>query len=153
MVDKLPDLIKQAEEFPSQAEEVKEHAKPEFESLNPINKGKALAYFAVNMTTLAKVPSFIKGALENFKSLYDEIKEVIDDLKEHQAELKKNGEQCHKSQQHHPIQCYKTIFGAIQYSATERNEWERKNHGWHKGVHFEPETVPTTDMVLEEKKK
>jgi len=52
-----------------------------------------------------------------------------------------------------PTECYKQINGAITYTETERKEWEDKNHGWHKGTHFEPSKVPKTDMIIEEGKK
>ena len=149
--DRLPDILSQAEEFPHQAEEVKEHAGPEFEALNPINKAKALGYFASNVATLSKVPAFVKGALENFKAQYEEIKEVVDWMKDNVNELKKNGENCHLAKMHLPTECYKQVHGAITYTATDRSAWETKNHGWHKGVHFEPETIPTTDMIAEVK--
>ena len=29
--------------------------------------------------------------------------------------------------------------------------WGFGDHGWHKGTHFEPETIPTTDMIAETK--
>ena len=36
VIDNMPDLLKQAEGFPDEAEDVKNHAEHEFESLNPM---------------------------------------------------------------------------------------------------------------------
>lgn len=66
--EKLPKIMREAEDFSYRVEEVKEHASHEFEALGVINKGKALVAFGINAKTLAKVPTMIKSSLESFKS-------------------------------------------------------------------------------------
>jgi hypothetical protein len=67
--------------------------------------------------------------------------------------LKGEVSHCHSKKLLHPIECYKEARGVISYTAEDRVEWEKKNHGWHKGVHFEPESISKADMIKEEKKK
>lgn len=152
VTDKLPDILRQAEEFPAAAEEVKDHSTAEFEGLNPLNKGKAVANFGMNMKVLLKIPPFIQGALNNFKEQFTQIKEVIEEVKSNQDRIKAEVTQCHEKKLMNPTECYKEVKGAIQYNKEVRSTWEKKNHGWHKGVHFEPETIPKTDMIGETKK-
>ena len=59
VMDKLPNILYQAKEFPGRAEEVKEHSEHQFDALNPMNKAKAIAYFGMNMKVLMKIPPFI----------------------------------------------------------------------------------------------
>jgi len=60
--------VKKSELFSYRVEEVREHSSPEFDALNPLQKGRALAAFAMNAKTLAKVPGYIKEALVKFKN-------------------------------------------------------------------------------------
>lgn len=117
-----------------------------------MNKARAIANFGLNTKVLLKIPPFIQGALDNFKEQFTQIKEVIEDLKTNQEKIKGDVASCHAKKIMNPPECYKEIRGPIQYTLEERKEWEKKNHGWHKGVHFEPETIPKTDMIKEEKK-
>jgi len=149
VVDKLPNILTQAEEFPHRAEEVKEYSKAEFENLNPINKAKAIAAFAYNAKQLLKLPPYLKESLENFKSQYEELKEVIQDLKENQHKLKHDGGECFEKKLKDPVECYHLVHGEIKYNLKERQAWEayRYERRRHKGGHFDPNQYPLTNLI------
>lgn len=56
----LPDLMEKSKDLPSEAEEVKSFAEPEFGRLDPMKKAKALIACALNLKLVAKIPTFVK---------------------------------------------------------------------------------------------
>jgi len=81
VVDKLPDILRQSEELPRRGDEARANTKPEFEALGGLDKIKAAAHLAENISTLERVPPFIKAAIARFQEFYDEIKTMIQELK------------------------------------------------------------------------
>lgn len=71
--DKLPGLVEQAQDFVDKAEQVKDSASGEFDSMNPLEKGKALGFMGINMAQMPKVSSQIKEALANYKAFITDI--------------------------------------------------------------------------------
>ena len=65
--NKLPDVVKQADDLPPAFDKVRDVAKPEIEGLGLMDKGKAIAAMAKNAKELAKMPTGIKNAAEALK--------------------------------------------------------------------------------------
>ena len=74
-----------------EAEDVKRYAEPQFDNLDLINKGKAAFAMSFNMKMVAKIPSFIKTALEEAKGDLDELKTAVDQLKANMPKLTTDG--------------------------------------------------------------
>ena len=144
VVDKLPDLVSQAERFPDQIEWVKARAEVEFERLDMMAKAKAVSALASNIKTLGKVPGFVKGAAENYKAQFEELKELFEDMKNNKEKYGQGGKQCFDKKIHMPPPCYESVDGAISYTKQERGEWEYVMRGHHRGTYFDPTGVSKT---------
>lgn len=72
----MPDVLEQAERLPTEAERVKDRAGDQLEALDFVKKSKAIMAIGYNIKQLSKVPAYIKGAIEGFKSDLEEVKEA-----------------------------------------------------------------------------
>lgn len=81
MTEQLPAVSETAEGLPSEVEDVKEAAKPEFEALKLMEKGKAMLATGFNVKNLSKIPGFVKTALEAIKGDLTEIQDALNELK------------------------------------------------------------------------
>lgn len=134
---------------------MRRYAEPQFESLDLINKGKAIFAMSFNMKMVTKIPSFIKAAAEEAKGDMDQLKEAVDQVKMNTANLKTQGQQCATKKINEPLPCYREIFGPIKYTRQERLEWEAfmEDRFRAQGKTFKREDYPTTDMITDEAQK
>ena len=114
--DKLPDLVSNAEQLPGEAEDVRENAKDELNSLDLAQKAKAGLNIGLNLKMVAKVPGVIKSVLERLKTELMELKDAITDLKNNLVKLAKDALECISKKFSKPTECYKSSFGAIKYT-------------------------------------
>lgn len=120
VMEKLPELFNTAKDLPEEIEEVKEHAKEEFEGLDIMKKGKALMNLALNIKFIAKIPEFIKAALEHLKADFEEMKEAVLALKEDLEKLGLEALKCVTERLEKPKECYTHTHGRITYTPEER---------------------------------
>lgn len=81
-----------------------------------MNKGKALLSTALNIKHLAKIPPFIKTAIEEFKGELSELKEAVDELKNNMPKVQEGGKKCSSKRIVDPVKCYNAINGRIKYT-------------------------------------
>jgi hypothetical protein len=146
---KLPELMTKSSRILDEAEDVRRYAEPQFDNLDIISKGKAVMAMSFNMKMVTKIPGFIKAALEEAKGDLDELKMAVDQLKANMPKLKTDGQLCATKNINQPLQCYRTVFGAIKYTRQERLAWEMfmSDRCRAKGIPFKREDYPTTDMI------
>lgn len=147
--DNVPEVLKKAGLLPDEAQDVKEHSQHEFDALNPMNKAKALSAFAQNVKIVQKIKPFMEAAIDNLKTNFEQVKEVLEELKTQQDKYDEHGKSCFGEKKHMPIECYEKIYGPITYTKQEREEWEQKVKGFHKGTYFNPEKVGKENMKQE----
>jgi hypothetical protein len=94
VTEQLPAVLEAAEGLPDQAEEAKNNAESEFNSLDLLKKGKALLATTFNIKNLGKIPGFIKSAIEGFKSDLTELKDAVMELKMNLPKVKAAGTTC-----------------------------------------------------------
>lgn len=152
VMDKLPELFDKAKELPDKVEEIKDNCAEEFENLDIMSKGRALMSIALNIKHVAKVPMFLKNALQSMKAEFDEIKEAMESLKENIEKIGHDALKCVQQKLEKPYECYSGTVGKIQYTHAERKEWEKKmrEKSSREGGNFNPENYPTTDMIVVE---
>jgi hypothetical protein len=112
----MPEVLEKAERLPEEAERVKDRAVDQLEQLDFMKKSKALLAFAFNLKQLSKVPSFIKKAIEGFKSDLEEVKQAKEEVQTNYPQFKTHGATCHAANEEKPVGCYKHIFGPIKYT-------------------------------------
>ena len=94
VTEKLPALVPKSERVLQEADDVANNAEPQFEKLGLCDKFKAVKVMRNNMTMLAKIPSFMKKTLNDFKDELNELKQAIEELKNNFGKLKSNGKIC-----------------------------------------------------------
>lgn len=117
VTEKIPAVYESAAGLPDQAEAAKDSAMGEFNDLDIMKKGKALLNVGLNIKILAKIPAFIKTALEGFKADLTELKDSMQELKANLDKIKTAGGQCIQKGVSNSVDCYKTIHGPIKYTA------------------------------------
>lgn len=131
---------------------MRRYAEPQFDRLDIIGKGKAIMAMSFNMKMVTKIPGFIKESLEEAKGDLDELKEAINQLKMNMPKLKIDGAACKAKNIVLPLPCYVSSFGPIRYTRQERLTWEMfmEDRCRAKGMRFNRDNYPTTDMIVEE---
>ena len=151
----MPGVLEEAERLPNEADKVKDRAADQLEALDFMKKSKALMAFAFNLKQLAKVPSFIKNAIEGFKGDLQEVLDAKDQVQADQATFKVKGGECAAAGVKDAVGCYKKVYGPIKYTMAQRQEWEEKMRDimWRKFTkRFDPMQYPLTDLIEETKK-
>ena len=67
LTNKLPNVMKQADDLPPSMDRAKDSSMPEVERLGVMDKAKAVAAIASNAKEVARVPTAIKNACEALK--------------------------------------------------------------------------------------
>jgi len=81
ITEQMPKILEDAERLPKEAEAVKDRSVDQLEQLDYMKKSKALMAFAFNLKQLSKVPAFIKGSIEGFKSDLQEVLDAMEAVK------------------------------------------------------------------------
>jgi hypothetical protein len=120
-----------------------------------MKKGKALMNVALNIKNIAKIPAFIKTALDSFLQEFNDMKDAVTELKNNIEKIGQEALKCIQSGMQKPPECYKLSYGPITYTPEERTEWEKKmEEKSHRegGQHFNPNDYPKTDMITADPK-
>jgi len=113
VMENLPGILTTAEGFPADAERVNDRAKPEFEALDLMKKGKAISAAASNLKQVSKLPTVCKKALEDLKDELVQLKEAVESIKNGMDKLESDGKVCATANKKGPVDCYKQIHGPI----------------------------------------
>ena len=99
--------------LPGEAEDIKDHAKDEFERLSGLAKVKGIANVAEDIMEIKKIPDIVTKTVEGFKRDMLELKEIVEDLKNNQQKYLDNGKKCSDAKLINAVPCYKHIHGEI----------------------------------------
>lgn len=77
ITDQIPEVLRQAENLPSEAEDAQRNAQAEIEKLDFMKKPQAVLAIAYNIKQLSKVPAFIKNGVQGFKEELQDIQDTF----------------------------------------------------------------------------
>lgn len=150
ITEQMPGVLEEAERLPNEADKVKDRAADQLEALDFMKKSKALMAFAFNLKQLAKVPAFIKNAIEGFKGDLQEVLDAKESVQNDYPTFKTKGAECASAGVKDAVGCYKKVYGPIKYTMAQRQEWEEKMRDimWRKFTkRFDPMQYPLTDLI------
>jgi hypothetical protein len=111
MTEKMPALVLSMTELVDKAQAVVDSAQDEFEALDPFQKVKSVANAAKLVSGLPKVPAFMKQAIADIKTEFDQLKELANEIKTNQPKLVDQGKLCvTKKKFATPSECYYCIY-------------------------------------------
>lgn len=84
-------IVESAEQLPGEAEDIKNTAEPDFEAMEFMSKAKAVMGTGINMKIVAKIPGYIKTAVEDIKEDLMQLKDAVMELKNALSKLKVDG--------------------------------------------------------------